>query len=973
MKKCLFALIVIALSVACAKEKGMDTVEDKTVDNKTENTAQAGEIVTISAILPEDLLTKVTFEPTITGGKPTAMALAWKEGDKIRIFDHSDHTQYEDFTLDPACDGKTKGFFSGETTKISAATAFDVEIVNDAVVIGSQTQKEDGNTEHLKYYAPIENIADYSSLTFTNISNILAITAKMPSSEVAAAIKTIEIKASDNDFFDTGVNTLTITLTTKGDAGDDGILHLFANLPQENKATADGTSLLVHFNAPETAHTVYTRYIELGASNFTAGKLNAININATNSASYANASTISIGESTNPYLIGDKYQLQAISLSTTKQYYKLVDDIDLDGVSWTSLNAAGTNVIDLDGNGKTISHLNKPLFDDLNGKVINLTIEDAVMDGGSSITGILANTIKTAASTVTNVDVVGTITTPSYSSSITATAFVGGLIGQIDAGSTNITDCDVSNTNVSGTLAGGVVGFANALVTMSGCTYSGGTVSASARYCGGMLGSTGNFSSNISDCHVENATITNSVASDARTGGFVGQLQSGVTVKGCTVGTSTQPVTISLTADPKTATPTFNTGGFAGTLYGTVTDNAGTRNKVFVVITCANTKLSAQVNLGGFAGYHQGTAQYCDATVTMSSLTGRYIGGFIGRMVNGTVEHCTSSGAVRGSADANDNDGNVSSSFTGGFVGNAEKGTITDCIADVTVTKQTSGNVFGGFAGCAGVNNLSITKCSSVHDISINANYVGGFLGEINTAAGYTATISKCWSTGNVTSSSAQCGGFIGHVAANATGTVNISDCYETGTVTVSNQRVGGLIGQINSGAVTISRCYATSTINGTFAQGGLIGFMNSTATIEDCAAWNTSITAGSIGNGNWSTGAIIGVAWPRATLTNNYRKQGISVKAYWGNVTGYTKLLADDYDHPDVSSTSPLIVVDKTDGSTLKATTATSAASGQDNYPLYAYHGKHSTTSRLSTLASTTLGWDDSVWDFTDDLPTLK
>ena len=395
------------------------------------------------------------------------------------------------------------------------------------------------------------------------------------------------------------------------------------------------------------------------------------------------------------------------------------------------------------------------------------------------------------------------------------------------------------------------------------------------------------------------------------------------------------------------------------------------RSKAYVTITCANPEANAsfQLDLGGFTGYHQGTIEYTDADVVMSGIYGMYVGGFCGLQNGGTIRYCTVTGSVSG------NKG------TGGFLGyaNTAGSTITECSSTAVVTKSGStGEEFGSFAGL--IDCATITKCYATTNISANANYVGGFIGGVSPSSGNTATIQRCWSTGNMASSSAQCGGFIGHIAANAAGTVNVYDCYSTGNITKGNQRKGGFIGQINSGIVTIARCYATGTLTaGSFAQGGLVGFMNSTATIEDCAAWNSTITAGSFGSGNWSSGAVIGVAWPIATLTNNFRSPDLSVLAFWGNVTGYTKLLAADYDHPDASSSSPLIVVDKTDGTTLRATTATSAASGQDNYPQFAYHGKHvASGTSLSTLASTAkasggLGWSSDVWDFTGDLPTLK
>lgn len=954
----LAAAAAFALVLSCAKEPNITPEENPEVQK---------EQITISATLSE-AITKVDFAASYSSGKPESMSITWATGDKIRVYDHDDRSKYEDFTLDPSCDGKKTGLFTG--TAISASS-YDIEVINGAFDFTDQSQPSDGVTTDLKYWASASDVADYVSTDFTSFSSVLAITAKMPS-DVADDIKSVDITASDDIF--NGGNTLSITFDTKGDADGDDILHFFAALPEGDQAITAGTSLIVHFNAPGTDHTVYTRYVELPATTFTNNKLNTININASNSATYANASATSIGESTNPYLIGDKYQMQAISLSTTKQYYKLVDDIDLDGVTWTSLNpvSPGTKKIDLDGNGKTISHLGKPLFDDLNGKVINLTIEDAAVDGGSSITGILANTIKTAASTVNNVDITGTATSAPYTSSVTSTKGTGGLIGEIDnVGGVimaTISDCDITYTSVKGVGVGGLLYFANAKVSIDNCSYSGATISSSGRYIGGMIGSTANYASVISNCRVENSTISSSLTTnDQRLGGIVGLLHTSVEVQGCTVGTELEKVNISLPT-PSAADKKYNAGGFVGVCYGTVTKyGTSVRNKAFVKITSSNPSAEDnagyELNLGGFVGYLSGTVEYSDAVVTMDGICGKYVGGFCGRSVTGgtgaTISNSTVSGTVSGN------------SATGGFVGYAEIGEFTECTSSATVSRTGSwGDSMGAFGGI--VKAVTMTKCHATSNISINANYIGGFLGGIETNASTTTTIQKCWSTGNVASSAAQCGGFIGHVVANAAGTVNISDCYETGNVTLSNQRRGGFIGQVGSGKVTISRCYASGTVNGSFALGGFIGFMNTTATIEDCAAWNASVTAGTNGPGNWSSAAVIGVTWPVATITNCFRNPDMSLLAYWGNATGYTYPLADDYDHDDVSSSSALV---KQNGN---HSTATSAASGQDGYPQFPYHGKHSTTNKLSTLASTAkvsggLGWSDLVWDFSASLPTLK
>lgn len=1022
------AIMAAAFVLSCAKEENAPLTNDNNGDQPGAVTTKT---VTISAKLSE-AMTKVGFTPTYTGNKPTEMTLTWEAGDKIRVYNYENHDEYSDFVLASESDGQQIGSFIG--TPISA-TSYDVEVINGDVTFATQTQPSDGVTSNLKYLASVSDITNYNSINFTSFSSVLAITVKMPSTEIAAKVKSIDVKAYQSDgttaanIFSTG-NTLNVTFDTIGDAGNDGILNFYATLPQGTKDIAAGTQLIVKVNAPGETHSVYTRFVELGSGlSFTANKLNTISINASNSASYANASATGIGTSANPYLIGDKYQMLAVHdllvSDATLRYFKMIDDIDMSGIIWVPLNNTAdankkfSKYIYFDGNGHTISNISTSttpaaypsVFGVLNGTVTNLTVDHATIypgpstSGGNSavIGGYIGSSDCTVTPAVTNVTITNsTVGTSSEKggnyngiiagrvskaettfSNITisdcevaSTSTVGGLISTVSASMTISGTNSITNTNVSGAGngTGGFVGDVNAVLTMSGCTYTGGTVKGGGRYTGGMLGQVRNYMSVISNCSVEDATIdaTAVTSTDPRSGGFVGILNASATIKGCRVGTEMQKVTLEL-GTPSAADTKLNCGGFAGCSYGTITKNGDVRSKAFVTITCSNPSSEENsgytLNLGGFTGYHSGTIEYADANVTMTGTCGKYVGGFCGLLTGGTIRYSSVAGSVSGNL------------ATGGFVGyaNGTNGnTLTECSSSATVTRTgTWGIAYGVFAGI--VDNAQIVKCSATAKIDVNANYVGGFIGSIETSKDKTASITKCWSTGNVGSSSAQCGGFIARIAANTNGTVTIQDCYETGNLTGGNQRKGGFIAQITSGVVTVSRCYSTATMSGSFAQGGLVGFMETSATIEDCAAWNSSITAATIGSGNWSSGAVIGVAWPKATLSNNVRKSDISIKAYWGNVTGYTKQLATDYDHPDVSSTNPLIVVDKNDGTTLRQTTAAGTGSGNDNYPQFAYHGRHvAGGTSLSTLASTAkasggLGWSSDVWDFTGDLPTLK
>ncbi len=803
----------------------------------TSNPSKSGKPITISATLT-DALTKVAFTPGVDGANHPKMVLTWESTDKLRVYNHEDHGSYSDFNLVGGI-GSKEGVFTGTPV---AASFYDICVLHqgdEAVLAATQTQASEGSTGHIKYVAQANSVTDLGALVFTDVSSVLGLKAKLPT-DVATTITSVELIASNNIFF--SGNTLTINLTdASGAAGD--VLNLYATLPSGNKAIPDGTTLLVKFNSSNDDHTVYTRYVEFpDGKSFASGCLNHLQINASQSDTHAGLTSCNGTTADKAYLIADKYQLLAVADKLepdATRYFKLVDDVDMDKVSWTPLNPTPfTNVVNFDGNGKKISNLGASLFNDLNGTIVNLTIEDAKVNGGSSITGILANTITTAASTVTNVDVVG--------GTVTSTSYSGGLIGEIDdvEGATmlTMTNCDVTNTTVSGSLAGGVIGFANAKVSANTCTYSDGTVTASGRYSGGFVASTSATTSVFSSCSVINATVSG----DNRVGGFAGQLQKTARIEnGSVVGGSVKATTI-------------NVGSFVGVCVGIIENS------------------------------------YVD-----------------------------------GSTISSDNTTNTTTVGMGGFVGYLDNG-------------------------------ASLSKCHTNVSINQAGSYLGGLVGYM-----VGGTISKCYATGDVTGNYRQVGGLVGALGTSKTFTIENS--YASGTVT-ANSYVGGLIGEVlnNVTKVTVSNSYSSgNVVSSSFGAGGLIGFISAAGvTVQKCAAWNSSVTASNINSGNWSTGSVVGVAFPICTLADNYRNPSMTLTAWW--------VPSSDYQHPNVeSSTHPLVVKSISDG-TLAETTAVSIASGQPNRPQYSYHGKVETGKTLSQLASTTLGWSSGVWNFTEDLPKL-
>lgn len=304
--------------------------------------------------------------------------------------------------------------------------------------------------------------------------------------------------------------------------------------------------------------------------------------------------------------------------------------------------------------------------------------------------------------------------------------------------------------------------------------------------------------------------------------------------------------------------------------------------------------------------------------------------------------------------------------FVGGLLGCLDgEWIVSDCSSSGTISSSNAESnkdiCLGGLVGDM-KGNATVTKCSSSVRINQtkNGRDIGGLVGRLQTG-----TVEKSFSTGNVKGMQRNVGGFIGLIT-NTQGTSSVSDCYSTGNVS-ANAYSGGFLGLHEKGAASISNCYATGDVEGSgFGLGGIIGFVGAAAmTMNKTVAWNGNVVPVNHGSGNWSSGAVVGVTFPICTLTDNYRSPSMLLTAFW--------VPDADYDHPDVSATTPLVVKDINTGE-LRSTTASGTSSGNDNYPQFAYHGKHvAAGTTLSQLASDILGWSSDVWDFSGELPTLK
>lgn len=190
-----------------------------------------------------------------------------------------------------------------------------------------------------------------------------------------------------------------------------------------------------------------------------------------------------------PYLISGADELKAfrdrVNAGENPACAKLTDNIDLEGEVWTPI----TRLIGyLDGDGYTISNLtlkggsyaNTGLIGELNGSIVNLSVKNAAITdvGNNNNVGVLAGYIADGStSKVDNCCVSGTIT-----STISGTAYIGGLVGYMTGAIDTHTALSINNcvSNVTLTCArsnyiGGLLGTAQYYsdVTITKCAQLG--------------------------------------------------------------------------------------------------------------------------------------------------------------------------------------------------------------------------------------------------------------------------------------------------------------------------------------------------------------------------------------------------------------------------------------------------------------------------------------------------------------------
>ena len=525
------------------------------------------------------------------------------------------------------------------------------------------------------------------------------------------------------------------------------------------------------------------------------------------------------------------------------QYFRLTNDIDLNGQAWTPigdrLNTGGRQFLGtFDGNNHTVS---------------GLYVETAY--GSVGLFGFVGMSSQNTTAEVKNLNVVGSVSVTREP----ATFYVAGIAGFVGRGA-KITNCSFEGTitatitsgqgNNKTVLIGGIAGY-NYCGTISGCTVSNSAISGTNEsaevdndvYVAGIAAN--NTVGTIKSCTVENSTITGTnenVDSQSLAGGIAADNIEG-TIEQCKVTGGSVSTSGSMEVS--------SVGGIAGCSDGTLKECSNSAS-----VTGNNALPIAQevaLGSGGVVGCNKHLVEECSNT---GSVTGK------GLFTGGVVGYNTTNGTLDGTISASYNTGAVEGEqYVGGVVGNNHT-SVEDCYNTGQVTS--TGDYAGGVVGrntyyfIYQYNEWKGNISTSYNTGAVSGgSYVGG-------VAGYNCvTIAQSFNTGNVRGTGNYTGGVVGCNAYyidkryELVGVVKeypgeIQNTYNAGAVTgvdyvggVVGDQQGGVVEQQKKGTCAYSHNYGavSSSGQGTYI-GGVFGYLGADASANVCYYLNTSASS---------------------------------------------------------------------------------------------------------------------------------
>lgn len=262
-----------------------------------------------------------------------------------------------------------------------------------------------------------------------------------------------------------------------------------------------------------------------------------------------------------------------------------------------------------------------------------------------------------------------------------------------------------------------------------------------------------------------------------------------------------------------TITANSNAGGFAGRLYGRISDCV---NRSTVTVSGAST-------VAGFASnsYEGASLTNCVNLGTILADKRNEAAGIVGRAVKTTITGCS-------------NEGSVTSVTLAAGIAVTLSGEMTDCFNKGQIlTTSTSMSYAAGLISMGSQGELAITRCHNEADITIPGTRLAGIINDADKFStnqgepvdGCFVTMTDCYNTGNLTA-----GSYLAGLAHSLEGGVDISNCYNTGNIkAITGGYAGGLFGNLGRDSRRENRVYncwnegailSAGRQNGGFAQG---------------------------------------------------------------------------------------------------------------------------------------------------------
>ncbi len=741
----------IALSaISCAKES------ENHVNDGQKNR------ITITASLPDELVTKVKFEAGASVIKPS-----WEQTDVIRIISGTGKSEIYSIK---EINGKT-ATFEGNELEGTSFTAIYPGNYETAEALGNrsytgQVQKGNGSMAHLQLNAMAAGLSDISNISFADagakLNGAVKLYVKLP--EYVTSPKEVSLSAASDLFFtDNAGSAKSSSLGLSLENVDISVDHIFTAylMSSWTEATIEaGTELTLTLKAEGVS--IKKSFTVEKSVNLAGGQLNIIQLNAEN----WNTALEGAGTESDPYRLSSTRDLLAMKPALVKgqmTYFKMMNDIDMSSIeNWDPLNPDDPYDLGIvfDGGGHSLKNLKSKekhyssFFGVLYGKCYNVKFVDAeIVSASNSGAGIIGGYIGTGGkpAIVSGVEASGIVTNAGKGQS------VGGLGGNareatIENCTVNVTVSNPMGDGVNRTATGGVVGKTmGSAVKIKNCVVRGIveiTKGVNNTYTGGIVGWQVDAGSEITGCEVY-ATVK---SAGERVGGIVGHYQGG-TLSGCKF---------------------YGEVNAASRLAGGI---AGIPSSASIIENCLSSgKIVCKNNVGGIVGMNENTLtiRCCESSSTIeinvNGVDG--VGGVLGLASNGKtviVEDCIFSGNM-----------NVSTGQrVGGIVGDLGTGSsVRRCYVSGNITGWTG---VGGIVGRAG-------------GLVWNAN-----------GNGYDNTIESCiaWFD-NITATRGDENGGSSGIIAGYTGTKNtLKNCWRKSTATLTAKYCSELYDQEDADATT--------------------------------------------------------------------------------------------------------------------------------------------------------------------------